>query len=86
MAELAKSVDPRFLSDLLRDGDLLRKYVNLVPENEHRQHLMTEKAQNEAKTILDELDDCDSLQGLFDDEITIFVRAESGDKDVDPLV
>lgn len=47
---------------------------------------MANQAQNETKNVLDELNNCESFQGLFDYEITRYVCATASEKKyMDPL-
>lgn len=80
LSKISKTLDPRFSTDSLRDSDLLRKHLSVPLSQDH----VSDK--DKAKTIFDELYDEDSLHGIFDDEITRYVRATAnGDRDVDPL-
>ena len=81
LSKFTKALDPLFSSYLLRDEEFLRKYV-VIPTT-----CSSFSSKNITTTsIRDELENENSLHGLFDDEVTWFLRATAhGDKNVDPL-
>lgn len=81
LTKLAKTLHPRFSSGIFRVLDLLQKYFTMSLCN-----VTNTSNLDTSKTIFDNLYEEYSLHGIFDDEITRFVRATANnDKNFDLL-
>lgn len=83
---LARILDPRFGNDIIDDSILLRRYVSISePPTNNNSSRNTEQI-SESNSFIKSLLDEDSLQGIYEDEITMFLRNTSiGDRRADPL-
>ena len=87
LPNLARILDPRFSNDIIEDGILLRKYITLKSDEEIREAAAgKDKEKKGNNSFIISLLDEDSLQGIYEDEITLFLRNTAvGDRRADPL-
>lgn len=81
LAPLAKALDTSFSRDLLMDSDLIRQFITFS-----EQPTSNSTTDMSRKSIFDKLEDEDSLNNIYDDEVTrLMCATSSGGHSVDPL-